>query len=336
MSRAGWDARPRVPWRACLAGGVLGFLAVPALLVTVLRLTEPGAGWAVRVVSFTPYAVPVHAVVLLLLLLGAARARRHGRGAGWRMVAAVVVVGALALHTVWIAPLYVGSAPPAAAAEGRQVTVLAANVLQGGADADVLVDAVRRHDVDVLVVGEITPAFLAAMDAAGLDDLLPDRAGEPDTDVSGTMVFSDAAVEVLDRPATLFDSLVVRTDGLTVLATHPSPPVLPAQWHTDLATVLTAAKEHDVDVVAGDLNATLDHAPVRRLVVAGWRDCAELANAGLQPTWPAHGEYPPFPGPVVRIDHVLVGERWTALDASTLDVPGTDHRAVLTTIAPAA
>ena len=25
MSRAGWDARPRVPWRACLAGGVLGF-----------------------------------------------------------------------------------------------------------------------------------------------------------------------------------------------------------------------------------------------------------------------------------------------------------------------
>ena len=43
----------------------------------------------------------------------------------------------------------------------------------------------------------------------------------------------------------------------------------------------------DADLVVGDLNATPDHAPIRELADAGWRDAAELANEGWLPTWPA-------------------------------------------------
>ncbi len=99
--------------------------------------------------------------------------------------------------------------------------------------------------------------------------------------------------------------------------------------------MLDAAREHDVDAVLGDLNATLDHAPLRRLVDAGWRDAVELANGGFLPTWPSHGEYSPFPGPVVAIDHVMVDDGLTVTEVDTVDIPGTDHRGVVATLAPA-
>ena len=86
----------------------------------------------------------------------------------------------------------------------------------------------------------------------------------------------------------------------------------------------------------GDLNATLDHEPVQRLVDDGWRDAVELADEGFSPTWPAHGEYRPFLGPVVAIDHVMLTDAWTVTEVGTVDVLGTDHLAVVATLAPAA
>ena len=75
-----------------------------------------------------------------------------------------------------------------------------ANLFAGKADAEDVVDAVRREHVDVLVVEEITPDELGRLDAAGLAGLLPNRVGEPDPDVAGTMVFSN---EQLGAPALL-------------------------------------------------------------------------------------------------------------------------------------
>ncbi|WP_295661753.1 endonuclease/exonuclease/phosphatase family protein, partial [uncultured Nocardioides sp.] len=86
----------------------------------------------------------------------------------------------------------------------------------------------------------------------------------------------------------------------------------------------------------GDFNASPDHEPMLALAEAGWRDVAELANAGWQPTWPADGVEPvtDLPSPrLVRIDHVLVGERVAALASSRLVVDGTDHAAVVAEVA---
>ena len=131
------------------------------------------------------------------------------------------------------------------------------------------------------------------------------------------MVFSRYALGTATRVDTEFDSwrtTVAAPDGeLTLLAVHPFPPTVVAQWHDDLAAVRAAAA--GADLVVGDLNATLDHRPLQRLEDDGFRDAAELTNAGWQPTWPANGEYHlagvPLP-PLVAIDHVLVGPRLTA------------------------
>jgi len=55
------------------------------------------------------------------------------------------------------------------------------------------------------------------------------------------------------------------------------------------------------------------------------RGCAPAV--GAPPTYPTDRGIPP----VVAIDHVLVADR-TALEVDTVDLPGSDHRAVVARI----
>lgn len=83
-------------------------------------------------------------------------------------------------------------------------------------------------------------------------------------------------------------------------------------------------------VVAGDLNADRDHAAFRRLLDAGLRDAHDERGQGLARTWPAGL-------PVLHLDHVLVrdaGEvHLVPLEVREVDVPGSDHRAVVADLA---
>ena len=102
------------------------------------------------------------------------------------------------------------------------------------------------------------------------------------------------------------------------------------------ASLLAAARDHEADLVLGDFNATEDHAPMRSLAAAGYRDVGELANQGWQPTWPASDRWAVLPGiafPLAPIDHVLVGPRLAAIGQHTVAVPGSDHRAVVAVVA---
>ncbi len=149
--------------------------------------------------------------------------------------------------------------------------------------------------------------------------------------MQGTAVFAAGPVEVLAELDLFSTGLLVRTDtGMTVLAVHPAPPTLPGQWRTDHAAIRAAVQRWTPDLVVGDLNATPDHAPLRALGGLGYRDAAELTNAGWAPTWPVGDTFPLLGllGPVVRIDHVLVADGWTATASSRAVVPGTDHAVV--------
>jgi endonuclease/exonuclease/phosphatase (EEP) superfamily protein YafD len=317
--------------RRLVAGWALvALLVLPTLLVTLSRLVGWTSHLGIVVTAFAPFALLPYAAALVLLVVLLVRGHRGRRD---RLVAGAtgLVVVLLGLHLWWLAPLFVGDAPQPAAGAPR-VTVLSTNVEFGQAEAAYVVDEVREREVDVLVVSEITPAFVAAADAAGLGDLLAHRAGQPDPSASGTMVFSSAPIDDLARVDTHFDSLVVRTHDVTLLATHPAPPTLPSPWRHDRRVLLAAARAHDVDVVVGDLNATLDHPTVRDLVDAGWRDAVELTNGGFAPTWPSDGQMG-LPFAAVQIDHALVRDTLAVTDVDRFEVPGTDHLAIVATLA---
>jgi hypothetical protein len=76
--------------------------------------------------------------------------------------------------------------------------------------------------------------------------------------------------------------------------------------------------------VVGDVNATLDHAPLRA-ALTGARDVAADCGQGLVATWPAR--LPRWMG--VQIDHVFTSGGPRPLNFRVLDLPGSDHRALL-------
>lgn len=315
---------------------VLLVLLLGTVVLTTLRLLQLDAGLAVQAVAFTPLALPAY-VVLLAVLLVVARRRAPGRRVV-PLVAALVAAVGLGLHAWWISPSYLGDAP-APAAGAQPLVVMTSNLYEGKGDITEVVDAVRREHVDVLVLEEISMPALAEADAAGLGDLLPHRIGGPAgyDPVSGTMVLSTLPLGTPTRIDTFHDSWLVDVgDSLTVMGVHPVAPVTPGLWRTDQAAILTAARQAQPDVVLGDFNATADHQPIQALDAAGFRDAAALADEGWQPTWPAHGLGPGgrLVPPLVRIDHVLVGPAWTALETHTVDIADSDHLALVATVAP--
>jgi endonuclease/exonuclease/phosphatase (EEP) superfamily protein YafD len=290
--------------------------------------------------SFTELAAPCYVVALLLVggafLLGRAGPRRV-------LAAATAAVAALlALHAWWLAPLFTGS-NPAPAHDARPLVVMNLNMYEGNADTGELLAAVHEHDVDVLVLEEISFGALRELEALGIDADYPYQIGEPNGSVDGTMVFSR---EPLGEPVRLpadFQSWVVEVgegdDAFTLMAVHPRAPVPPggvAQWSAENATMLAAARQDDADLVLGDFNATLDHAPMRAWKDAGYRDSLELVNAGWSRTWPANG-ITPVPGlhppALIQIDHVLVAPTFAVTDSEVVEIDGSDHRAVLATVA---
>lgn len=307
----------------------VAFFGLPALALSVTRLVDSDVGSMIRLESFTPFGLPLYLIVLLLLLLGALVASRRRL----RLLLCVPALAGLLLHAWWFAPQVTGATPPPAAG-APTTTVMNSNMYAGAADASDIVDAVRRDGVDILVTEEITPDAVTRLSAAGLDALLPYTAGAPDPDVAGTMVFSSEPIDDVAELATRFGSYRVEIGGLTILAVHPLAPTLPAGWVREHALIRAEAADVDADLIVGDLNATPDHDVLRDLFSDGYRDAAELSNEGRQPTWPANhlGIVPAFP-PVVRIDHVLLGDTMTSLGTHTVDVAGTDHLSLVAEVA---
>jgi endonuclease/exonuclease/phosphatase family metal-dependent hydrolase len=306
-------------------------LGVPALILTAARALDTDNGTMIRIESFTPLALPLYAVLVVLLAVGAARQRDARKPP---MVAAALALAGLSLHAWWFAPQVVGANPsPAQGAE--PITVMNANLYEGLAKAEEVVDAVRDNDVDILVLEEITPDLLAQMDAAGLAELLPERVGEPDYMVAGTMILANRPLTDHVRLRTTFQGWEAKYGTITVLGVHPVAPVDPAGWRADHAAILKQGEADHADLILGDMNATPDHDVMRRLDDAGFRDAGEVSNEGWQPTWPANhvGVFPLLP-PLVRIDHVLIADTLASLGTHTVDIDGTDHLALVATVAP--
>jgi endonuclease/exonuclease/phosphatase family metal-dependent hydrolase len=210
---------------------------------------------------------------------------------------------------------------------------MTANLRLGEADGIEVVRMATEQRVDLLVLQEVTPAVLADMDRAGLPDLLPHRAGLPGSMASGTMAFSMSPLTESSRIATSLDSWSFLMGDLRVQAVHPTYPVDATGWRRDQGVLLQAVADDEPDLVLGDFNATADHSSMRTLADRGYRDVGELANDGWHPTWRGSGRYDVLGLPLAQIDHVLVGERLAALGMETLDVPSSDHRAVVATVA---
>lgn len=290
----------------------------------------PFAAWAVarvaglergslttQLMTATPYAAVGSLVPVLLASVSRNRA-----------ATAVALITAAALG-VSVVPRAVGSAE---AARGAPLRVLSLNMLFGHAEPGAVIDLVRRLRPDVLSAQELTPGMVEELDAAGLKNLMPHRVLQDAWSASGSGLYSVhplTPLENLFRPiGHNMPAAVITVPGagkVEFVDVHPFPP-LGSQVHDWTAALdsFPAASPDRLRVFAGDFNASLDHAAMRRFLGRGYADAADRAGQGLIPTWPANHRIPP----IITIDHVVVDQRVNVSAVSVHTVPGTDHRAV--------
>jgi endonuclease/exonuclease/phosphatase (EEP) superfamily protein YafD len=276
-----------------------------------------GEAWAVPLLSFTPQ-VTAGAWVSAMLLRGAGPA------------AAAAVAGAAL--TAAVGPRAVPCRQPPAA--GPVLRVLTANLLAGQAVAEAVVELACRKHADVLFVQELTDDAAARLQRAGLGDLLPYRVTQPTPHGTRGSIYArypllggppaaPSAVRCtarIDLPSGQFAQLAC------IHAAPPKPPWTPgatARWRSQLSAL--PAPGEGPRILAGDFNATLDHAQLRRLLRGGYVDAASAAGNGLSATWgPERGRRLTL----LAIDHILTDRRCAVLTTSAHWVPGSDHRAL--------
>lgn len=342
VSRSAGRARSGRTGRG-VAVALLTLTLAPALVLTVLRLLQPDAGWTIRGIAFTPYAAPLYTVGLVVLLLATVRsARAHdGRTSARRLLAAVLTATLLFLHLSWLAPAWTGDVPEAADG-GPRLRVLSANVLQGATPVSEVAALADQADADVVVLQEVTDSWWREARQGELARSHPYTAGVPSGAVApGTVVMARRPVGRAEPLGTAGDTFLVRVRlgerTITMLAAHPRYPVRREAWLADHALLAQTVKERRPQVMAGDFNATADHEQLRRYLDLGYRTADELLNTGWSPTWPDHGRQQLWGiglPRLVQLDHVLVGRGFAATEVEHLDLPASDHRAVVAEVGP--
>jgi hypothetical protein len=116
--------------------------------------------------------------------------------------------------------------------------------------------------------------------------------------------------------------------AVDVVAVHTVAPTRRGvpEWATELGLLRTwLIESRSPHIVVGDVNATLDHAPLRAAIDGAPLDVAADRGQGLVSTWPT--AWPRWFG--AQIDHVFTSGGIHPAAARVLDLPGSDHRALL-------
>lgn len=298
-----------------------GWAVVAALLAVV--------GARVRPVQRLPLAIGVRGVERRLLIAGypvalvAALARRR---------ALAMVAGALVALHVFVSARGRGGRRPHPIADGSlRLRLVTANLLCSNPDIARLADEIADEDADVVLVQEVTPEVLAVLRGSRLWSDYAHRRVAPRPEYHGAATFSRFPV-VFDAVLDVAGSPMLRTDLATphgrvrVVNVHTVAPLTLGQvrrWERQMDW-LGAFADADASpvILAGDFNATDDHAPFRRLVRGRLRDAFDAVGRGSGATWPIGHRLLP---PLLRLDHVLTGDDIEVDSLRAVPGVGSDH-----------
>lgn len=293
-------------------------------------------------------------VFLMPELFGVAELMPFAQIVAFRLVAAVGLFGSALLMVlvrrrwwrgalaVWVvAAAAVGIVMPRAIAEpvptsGRTLTLLSFNVYDGQANVPILARTIYTARPDLVVLPEAGERYrkLLMPQVTGLGYRwwsTEPRGGE---DVNGLAVLAAPWLGAVTVEPLHFDTefrWMQITGGalgsVHVVAVHVAAPVqeLMQRWASELRLLQRwCAPGRGSNIMIGDFNATLDHRALR----SGTNGCTDVAadrGESLVATWPS--SWPRWFG--VQIDHVFTTDGLRPASLQVLDIPGSDHRALL-------
>lgn len=319
--------------------------------LTPVRIGVLAAAWAVASGS---------AAVVLSSLLGFTWSSLH---AGLQMVLPYYVLpasGALlvavwfgrrwlavvaGLTSVLVCAMLLPLARPVTAATGGEpvLEVYVANIRFNNATPERAVEQALASRADVLVLIELTPAYLELFRRHGADQQYPFQLLDAAQDAYGAGIYSrqplhNARIDAIGELEVPTATVQVGDWEVELLAVHVSAPISRAQvqrWEWQLGRLRTLSKSFEgPTMVAGDFNATRWHPPFRDLVDrSGLTDAHESVGRGLSTSWPMEGHRLRALGPLARLDHALVHDL-EVIQVRDLPASGSDHRPFIVTVAP--
>ncbi len=256
------------------------------------------------------------------------------------VVLAVVVLAAnLAVQVSWY---FLGN--PTNIAAHQTIRVLSSNLRYGQADPAFIVD-LATSSADVITVSELTSEEVRRLEQAGITSAFPYSHLIPAPGAGGIGMWSRYPLTVLSAtrhrgisiPAARLDVPGLRFEPL-LASVHVTSPVARdtntvAEWRSGMAGAKAQLDNFAQSagpaavIIGGDYNSTPDMRQFRDLLTDGYRDAVDQLGAGFSPTFPSNRWYPPL----ITIDHILTRNA-AAASIRTIEVPGSDHRALLATI----
>ena len=287
----------------------------------------PGSRTTAVVQSLTPY--------LALAMAPIGVAALAGRRTTMALTAAAVGYGGLVLARPVVSP-------PALRAAGGTATglrIASLNLLYTNDETNIaaVADDLRGRDLDVITFVEYTAGHELALRDSDLANDFPFRIERSGPGASGIAIWSKWPAVVGERGDTTDRTLDVTVNSaagpVRVLAVHAHTPTDDFEtWKRDLDQFGELGRTGDVPtVVIGDFNASFWQPSFRALLDDGFTDAHIALGRGFSVSWPNDAPCPPF----IRLDHALTTDSLVPTGVEDFDIPGSDHRGLVVTVAPA-
>ena len=317
--------------RTIVLSSLLASIALLYVLAVLITRVLPLNSLLTLVLAATSPYVP------LVAALGLTLAALHRRKL-LSLVGGVLLITTIALQVQWY---YVGD--PSQAGAHTPIRVLSSNLRHGQADAGRFV-GLAASSADIITVSELTAEAVTRFREAGIRKTFPYSILIARPGAEGMGLWSRYPLTGLRPPkyANNFIAARVRVPGVRnnplVASVHLMSPLAGgADTFGEWNDRITAARSEFADyaqtagpaavIIAGDFNATPDMRQFRDLLDVGYRDAVNQTGAGFSPTYSPHPAIPPL----ITIDHVLTRNS-TAQSIRAVDIPRSDHRALLATI----
>ena len=228
----------------------------------------------------------------------------------------------------------------------RYARIMSLNAKEGHADAAQIVRIVREEHVEVLALQEVSAWLIDRLNVEGIGRLLPYAIiAEPSEDDNGGVnglwsaaPMSDATGDLIPIESSSVPAASIDFDGVMIRfgSVHPySPrPSNKGLWDRGLGSISQLLGDKHTFVLMGDFNAMRDHASFRQLMGDRFVDSGENAGEWFHMTYPSNVHLLsviPLPA-FAEIDHIVHDRGVVVGDLETVNVEGSDHRALLGTL----
>ena len=228
----------------------------------------------------------------------------------------------LLLNTFFILSVYEKYEPVKFTSQYRNSKILFYNVLSSNKNFDQVLNYLLNSNAEIIALAELTPEWATKLEP--LKEHYPYHSIHPQHDNFGIAVYSHikGKVDKIYLDSSFVPSLLFHSDDLSLLATHPIPPVGTQNFlsrNEHFKAISKLSSEHKNFVVIGDLNCS-----VFSPFLQDFKHEAKLKLApkfsAIKGTWSTT-----IPLLITNLDHILVSSKINISDHRIGPHLGSDH-----------